>query len=67
MSVSFFPFRNAVEGYFRGCENLLDAATVPPPFSQQELAMIGHYVAEIQKFLAASTREKIDAASVTVA
>lgn len=57
MSDPFFPFRKVVELYFRSCENLLAAATVPPPFTQQELAMIGYYVAEIQDFLAVSTRK----------
>ena len=57
MSDPFFPFRNTVELYFRACENLIAAGTIPPPLTQQELAMIGHYAAEIQNFLAASTRK----------
>lgn len=57
MSDPFFPFRKEAEIYFRSCENLLSAATAPPPFSQQELAMIGHYVAEVQKLVAVSAKK----------
>ena len=57
MSDPYFPFRNTVELYFRACANLLATAPTPPPFSQQELSMIGYYVTEIQKLLAVSTRK----------
>ena len=51
----FFAFREEVQDYSRSCEHLLAAATTPPPFTQDELAMITHYVAEVQKMLAVST------------
>jgi hypothetical protein len=57
MSDPFFPLRKEAEIYYRSCENLLSAATAPPPFSQQKLAMIGHYVAEIQQIVGVSAKK----------
>jgi hypothetical protein len=52
----FFPYREEVERYLRSCEDLLAAATTSP-FSKEERAMMGYYVAEIQNLLANSLQK----------
>jgi hypothetical protein len=47
-------YRREAQAYFRSCEHLL-AAAVTSPFSEEELAMIGYYAAEVQKILPVCT------------
>ncbi len=49
-----FTYRKEVQDYLRSCEHLLVAATSPLPFTEDEVAMIGAYVAEVQKIFAVS-------------
>jgi hypothetical protein len=44
-----FAYRREVQEYLRASEHLLAAATSRPPFTEEELAMIRYYVAEVQK------------------
>ena len=44
-------YRQEVQDYLRSCERLIAAAISFPSFTQEELAMIGYYAAEIQKIL----------------
>ena len=46
-----FAYRREVQDYLRSCEHLLSAATTSPSLTDEELAMIGYYVAEVQKIL----------------
>jgi hypothetical protein len=50
-----FAYRREIQDYLRSCEHLIAAASNPPPFTQEELAMIGYYAAEVQKILAVPT------------
>ena len=47
-------YRKEVQDYLRSCEYLLAAMSVPTPsgFSNEELDIVGYYVAELQKTLA---------------
>ncbi len=47
-------YRREVQEYLRSCEHLLVAATEPPSLTEEELAMIGYYVAQLQKLLPVS-------------
>jgi hypothetical protein len=47
-----FAYRHEVQTYLRACEHLLAASTVSPPLTEEERAMIGYYMAELQKILA---------------
>ena len=47
--------REEVKRYLSGCEYLLAAASNPPPFTEEELAMIRFYAAEIGKIPSVST------------
>ena len=49
-----FDYRREVQDYLRSCEHLLAAATTPPSLTGEELAMIGYYMAYIQKLLPVS-------------
>jgi hypothetical protein len=49
-----FTYRREVQDYLRSCEHLLAAASAPPPLTQEELAMVQYYVAEVQKILPVS-------------
>lgn len=49
-------FRPEVQIYLRASEHLLAAASSSPPFTEDELAMIKHYMAEVGKILPVSTR-----------
>jgi hypothetical protein len=51
-------FREEGQVYLQSCECLLDAAAISPPFSQDDVRMIGYYVAEVQNLLAVSTQGK---------
>ena len=44
-------YRREIQDYLRSCEHLLAAATSSPPFTQEKLAMVGYYAAEVQKIL----------------
>ena len=44
-----FAYRREVQEYLLASERLLSAATSSPAFSEEELAMIRYYVAEVQK------------------
>ena len=44
-------YRHEVQEYLRSSEHLLVAATETPSLTEEELAMIGYYVAQIQKIL----------------
>ena len=50
-----FAYRREVQDYLRSCEHLLAAAATSAPFTQEEMAMIGYYAAEVQKILAVTT------------
>jgi hypothetical protein len=52
-----FRYRQEVQDYLRSCEHLLSAATTPPSLTEEELAMIGYYVAELQKLLPVSDKK----------
>jgi hypothetical protein len=43
------PLREEVQRYLTGCEYLLAAAPIPPPFSDEELSLIRFYLAEVGK------------------
>ena len=49
-----FDYRREVQDFLRSTEHLLSAATAPPSLTEEELAMIGYYVAELQKLLPVS-------------
>ncbi len=51
-----FAYRPEVQDYLRSCEHLLVAATEPPSLTVEELAMIGYYVAQLQKLLPVSEK-----------
>jgi hypothetical protein len=44
------PYRREAQAYLRSCEHPL-AAAATSQFSEEELAMIGYYAAEVQKIL----------------
>jgi hypothetical protein len=44
-------YRREVQEYLRASEHLLVAAAEPPSLTEEEVAMIGYYAAEIQKIL----------------
>ena len=50
-------YRREIQDYLRSCEHLVVAASTPPPFTKEELAMVGYYAAEVQKILAVSVGE----------
>ena len=50
-----FALREDVKRYLSGCEYLLAAASNPPPFTEEELALIKYYVAEVGKIPSVST------------
>jgi len=47
--------REEVRRYLQGCEYLLAAASSPVPFTEEELAVIKYYAAEVGKILPVST------------
>ena len=47
--------REEVYQYLRGCEHLLAAANSPPPFTDEEVAIIKYYQDEVGKIRAGST------------
>ena len=47
--------REEVRRYLAGCEYLIAAASNPPPFTEEELAMIRFYAAEVGKIPSVST------------
>lgn len=49
---SFFSF--PINYLIELTEHLLSAATAPPSLTEEELAMIGYYVAQVQKLLPVS-------------
>jgi hypothetical protein len=49
-------FRHEVQAYLQASEHLVVAASSPPPFTEDELAMIRHYVAEVGKILPVLTK-----------
>ena len=48
-------YRREIQEYLRSCEHLLAAVTSLPPFSEEELAMVRYYAAEVQEILPVST------------
>ena len=50
-------YRREVQAYLRSCEHLLSAARIPSSLTEEEWAMIGYYVAEIQKLLPVSDKK----------
>ena len=52
-----FAYRREIQDYLRSCEHLLAAAITSTPFTQEELAMVGYYAAEIQKILPVSAEK----------
>jgi hypothetical protein len=50
-------YRQEVQDYLRSCERLLAAAASFPSFSDEELAMVRYYAAEIQKTLPVTAAE----------
>ena len=48
-------YRREIQDYLRSCERLLAAAAALPSFSEEELAMVRYYAAEVQKILAVTT------------
>jgi len=51
-----FVIREEIQLYFRSCQHLLAAASNPPPFTQEERAIIKYYMAEIEKTLPVTQR-----------
>lgn len=49
-----FALREEVKRYLSGCEHLLAAASNAPPFTEEELALIKYYVAEVGKIASVS-------------
>jgi hypothetical protein len=50
------PLREEVQRYLTGCEYLLAAAAIPPPFTKEELELIRFYVAEVGKIPSVSAK-----------
>ena len=50
----FLAYHREVQDYLRSSEHLL-AAAATSQLSEEELAMVGYYVAEVQKILPVST------------